>query len=111
MRNYLENFFNYLSGDTMWCDEESGHVESPTGHFALVEIPHNEDDRDYMFREIDALTGHHFGDNESDERPDSGWYVVITDSSGFVHWQNYSTEDAACNAFDALEAEYAEWDN
>lgn len=111
MRNYLENLFNYLAGDTIWCEEEGGHIESPTGHYALVLFPRSKPMREEMIRELENLTGQYaedYPDEDTYIRP--GWYVVRTDSSGFVHWQNYSTEEAACNAFDELEAEYAKWD-
>lgn len=110
MRSYIDSIFNYLAGDTMWNEEASGEVDSPTGHFSLVEIPHGEEG-DKMVREIENLIGSYREDFPEGEDTDitPGWYVVQTDSNGFVYPSHYDNEDDARDGFESLEKSYAEW--
>lgn len=110
MRSYIDSIFDYLAGDTMWNEEASGEVDSPTGHFALVLIPRSKPMRDEMIRELENLTGCYaedYADEDTYIRP--GWYIIKSDSLGFVWPERYTSEDDAREVYEALEEEYGEW--
>ena len=94
-----------------WAVKSDGHVESPTGHFALVEIPEHMGERDEMMDAVYETTDAVFGDDWEDEYilPESGWYIVTEDSQGFVHLYRHSGENAAKAAYARFEREYSTW--
>lgn len=101
MRTNLDTIMHYMVQHG-WKD--SGDVESPAGHFALVEF-------DQWARGV-----------ISDDLPDTdpyavplGWYIVVTDNNGFV-WPEWHGDDddgdghgSAINHYHALEDIYSEW--
>lgn len=81
-----------------WANETTGHVDSPTGHVALIDLT---TERDAM---VDAL------DVDLDTLPAPAWYVVATDQLGFIHYAAHDTESSARFYYDRLDREYAGWD-
>ena len=79
----------------------TGHVESPMGHATLLHIT-RDDIADYASRE---------GDPWVTERRNfaPGWYVVRTDSNGFVFGHAYADEATARADFKLFEHTYARW--
>ena len=98
-----------------WANESSGNSESPTGYFwrisndpADVHIPNTE---------VTSLLEEWFEQNqEVTDSPELraelvGHFIVSTVSSGSVYVVKYDTERELLEAYNTLEAEYAEWDD
>lgn len=82
-----------------WANETTGHVDSPIGHVALIDLT---TERDMMADVFDA---------DLDTLPAPAWYVVVTDHLGFIHYVAYDTEAAARRDYDRLDRENVEWDS
>lgn len=103
MRTNLESVMDVLSSPG-YADAVNGDVESPTGYFALVYVPGGFVSQLTTLDEVRAATG-----DDSLTLVESGWYIVIHDSLGFVHVDHVNDETQARRIFDMLEAEYALW--
>lgn len=88
-----------------WCIKSDGHVESPQGYFALVEIPAHRGELVEMF---DAVEPQSLGD--LDEWPESGWYVTVENSDGLIHVYKCAAKYLAEDAFAEREGAFARWD-
>ena len=98
--DYDPLFKAIVTGD--WSIESDGDVESTTGAFALVEIPHHAGELAEM---QDA-----FNDPDTDYTwPDPGWFVTTEDSNGQIWVYEFASEREATVAYRKLIDEYTEW--
>lgn len=99
-------FFRWIGGD--WFIEDTGEVDCPIGHVALVEVDQA------MIDEYRDEVLKHWREVLAFEIPDLGWYVLITDSNGIIFAQEYGTgtlsEEGARADFAEAERTYSEWD-
>lgn len=96
-----------------WANESSGDSESPTGYF--WRISNFEHDVHQKNNEFNSLIDGWFEQNqEVTDSPELraelvGHFIVSTVSSGFVYVVKYDTERELLEAYNTLEAAYAEW--
>lgn len=95
MRDDIETILDLIIAGG-WANETTGHVDSPTGHVALIDLT---TERERMTDTFDATL------------PDPAWYLVVTDQLGFIHYEAHDTEGSARKFYAALDREYAAWDN
>lgn len=84
-----------------WANESSGDVEAPCGHFALIDMTTERDMMRSILEETDEA--------ECMDEIESAWYIVVTDSQGFVGHMQCDSEAQARFQFDELEAQYGDW--
>lgn len=84
-----------------WANESSGDVEAPCGHFALIDMTTER----AMMRDVLEETG----EAQLIEEIEPAWYIVVTDSQGFVGHMRCDSEAQARFQYDTLEAAYGEW--
>lgn len=84
-----------------WGERSSGNVESPSGYFALVEIPSSEGERHEM---VEALEVGEF------ILPDPGWYLTIENNGGLIWVHQYQSHYSAQREYNKLERLYVAWD-
>lgn len=98
MRSNLESALDALVS-AGWANSSDGDVEAPTGHFAI----------------IDATTERA---TMGDVLEDTGltiydvpvaWFVVVTDSLGFIHPIECASEAEAWSLYREREREYVAW--
>lgn len=82
-----------------WENHSSGHVEAPTGHFAIVDCA---EDRAMLAQVLDIT---------EDDLPAPHYFLVVEDNYGNVHLRMFYTMAAAQDAYAELETAYAEWDD
>ncbi len=87
-----------------WNVTSDGHVESPQGFFAVVEIPAN-------FAEFNDLVDAVDPDSEfeSDDWPEPGWYFTVENSDGLIRVYK-STQRRASAAFQEALGSFAAWE-
>lgn len=92
-----------------WNVKSDGNVESPSGFFALVEIPLSFSERFEMMRAvedaIDAESAFLLGNM------DGGWYLTQEDNNGIIYVYQMETELQAQRFYKDLERTYADWEN
>lgn len=84
-----------------WPDDRSGNVESPSGYFALLYIPEDDEPEHDTFK-----TELPIWDSNC---PHAGWYITTEDGCGTIWAYSMPEEWEARRAFDALEADYDAW--
>jgi hypothetical protein len=84
-----------------WAVKSDGHVESPQGYFAVVEIPDHQGELDEMKDALDLLPG--------EEMPPSGWYFTIENNQGLIFVYRTIDRNAAFFFKERME-EFAKWD-
>lgn len=89
-----------------WNVKSDGDVEANTGHFAIVEIPEHDGERDQM---REAVFMDELDEAEVFDRIPTGWYLVVEDSQGNVTYSQTANRDEAFRLFQTSEAKYAEW--
>lgn len=94
-----------------WANESDGDVESPYGHFSLVEIPEPGGELDELIAACEV--GREYDDGVHQyPLPAPGWYVAVVDSNGF--WWVYATatqsESGARWIFSVMRDQYSQWD-
>jgi hypothetical protein len=89
-----------------WNVKSDGDVEANTGHFAIVEIPEHEGERNQM---RDAVFLDELDPAEVFDTIQAGWYFVVENSQGNVSFVQAKNEADAYRLFQTAEAEYAEW--
>jgi hypothetical protein len=94
-----------------WNIKSDGDVESPSGFFALVEIPKPGGELDEMSGalELDEEMQRQIEDLASSIS--TGWFVTHENSDGLIFVYEMPSELAAKHAYSELEAEFAKWDN
>jgi hypothetical protein len=83
-----------------WCVKSDGHVESPQGYFAIVEIPSHPGELNEM---MEALSTPY-------DFPASGWFITVEDNMGFIFVYRTSGEAQANELYDLLLDQYVKWD-
>lgn len=109
MRTDLENLLDYMISSG-YHDDETGHVDSPTGHVAIVDMTTPDGGAG---RDLDVLRDTYLRDDPYATWPadlERAWYVVRTDDHGFL---DITTADAegATDALEQAEQAYAAWDD
>lgn len=79
-----------------WANASDGDVESPTGHFALIDLT---TEREAMAELLD----------DDEILPDPAWYVVIVDTIGNRYVESHRTEGDATIRYNDLERAYLAW--
>lgn len=82
-----------------WANETDGHVDSPVGHFAIVDLTTERTIIADILAEDDLTL----------EGLPPAWYIVSEDDQGNVAVLQYDTEAEARRAFDYLAGRYSEW--
>jgi hypothetical protein len=80
-----------------WSVASDGDVKASTGHFAIVRIPENENER-FQMREavfLDELDEAEFFDTIA-----AGWYFIVEDSQGRISYSNTKNNAEAFRLFD-----------
>jgi hypothetical protein len=110
MRTPLEALFDaMITGG--WANESDGHVESPTGHFARISNSESEvfgwpgGIKDSFADVISA-----YGMTDEQLREAVGYFLVMTDSQGFIHITRYHAESDLIRRYRQLEDQYADWE-
>ena len=80
-----------------WANESDGHVDSPMGHFAIIDLVN---DRHEM---ADVL------EIDEDELPAAHYYLVVEDSNGNVDVSTYYMFSSAEDEFRDLQQHYVLW--
>lgn len=96
----FDNLFKGIITDG-WAERSDGHVESPQGYFAVVEIPAPGGELTEMG---DAL-----GWEQYQPVPKSGWYLTIENSDGLIYVYR-ATSAEVHKAFDDLAERFARWE-
>lgn len=105
MKTALEALFQaMITGG--WATESDGDVESPHGHFARV---HNATAELAEIGDAFEDTLSAYGRPAEDEIV--GDFIVIEDSQGFVHITRYPNALATIEAYAAIQADYAAWED
>lgn len=100
MRTYIENILDYLASD---ADQSIGSVDE-LGHFAVVSIPTDQAEREDFLSKIDGELSLERDPNKP--TPEGGWYIVLTDASGFIGYSLTDDESDATTRFEKIVAEY-----
>lgn len=82
--------------------DTDGEVDSPTGHFALIEIPEYLHELAAMRDEVDPDS------SLTNDWPESGWYFATENSDGVITVYKGKHHTVA-NAFAAARTDYGEW--
>ena len=85
-----------------WNMKSDGDVESPSGFFALVEIP----DHYGELAEMQDAVG---DETVDDEWPDTGWYVSYENSDGLIFVLECASQHVAERTYDEFEEQYNTW--
>lgn len=103
MMTALEAVLSAMASDRMWC-ENSGDSEAPTGHFARVGI-YEGDMPEVLSAFHDVIEAYGMADtNEL-----LGYWLVVTNSQGFVDITAFDNDAALIAAYEQLESAYDEW--
>lgn len=90
-----------------WNKISDGDVNAPIGHFAIVEIPQNNNElAEIVDAILDVTTGEEVVTLCTAPR---GWYHVREDSDGIVYIDGPHTEITANRIYEAHQATYNEW--
>lgn len=93
-----------------WNIQSDGEVDSPTGHFAIVERPAHPGELNDM---LAAIEDQEDPDNihiiHAFEELNAGFYEVIEDSNGLVHINGPVSREQANTWFHATESAYSQW--
>jgi len=89
-----------------WNVKSDGHVEANTGHFAIVEIPEHEGERDEM---RDAVFLDELDEAEVYDTIQAGWYFVVEDSQGNITYSQTKDRAEAFNLFEKAQEVYSQW--
>lgn len=98
----VEGVFRAIT-DPKWGLMSSGCFEAPTGRFAAVEIPENDDERLKIQKTVFG------GSNEIFDRIEPGWYFVIQRSPDNIIYDKCKNRDYALARFALARAAYVDW--
>lgn len=87
-----------------WCVKSDGHVESPQGYFAVVEIPSHPGELKEMQDAVEE------GMRPFTDWPKAGWYFTTENSDGLIHVYKMS-HDRSWETFAKTLDQYVKWDN
>ena len=100
MRTYIENILDHLASH---ATDSIGSVDE-LGHFAVVSIPTDQAERETFLVQLDGELSLERDPNEP--TPAGGWYIVLTDASGFIGYSLADDEADASARFEKIVAEY-----
>lgn len=104
MRTYIENILNYLASN---CAEDSIGSVDELGHFAVVSIPTDQVERENYLSKLDDELALERDSNEP--TLEGGWYVVLTNSNGFIGYAIADDEANAWARFNKVVAQYTDY--
>jgi hypothetical protein len=88
-----------------WATRSDGNVDSPTGYFAVVEIPDHLHELAEMRDAVDPDS------SLVTDWPESGWYVTVENSDGLIWVFRAGSQLQADTAYDEQVLAYADWDD
>lgn len=104
MRTYIENILDYLASSH--AEDSIGSVDE-LGHFAVVSIPTDQVEREAFLSKLDDELGLERDPNEP--TLEGGWYVVLTDSNGYIGYAIADDEANAWSRFNKIVAQYTDY--
>ena len=106
MKTALESIMQALI-TAGWNNKSNGDVESPTGHYAVVEIPKDDNElADMVDAILDMATGAEIVALCTSGR---GFYTVTENSYGHVFINGPYTEKQTTEWFESKDDAYGEW--
>lgn len=97
----FDEFFKFISPD--FETASSGNVDAPTGYFAVYEVD------EAVVNACQDEFGAVLPPGDQSQVPGFGWYLVVSDSLGFV-WVYSDTQTKVQAAYDQLQHDFALWD-
>lgn len=103
MQDYTQFFKQTITAG--WNVRGDGHVEAPTGYFALIEVPpHQGEFADLMDAVFDTEKP------ENIDLPPVGWYVTVENDQGILRWTRFPSKTQAKLQYERLVKEFIAWD-
>lgn len=107
LHNKYDALFKHIIG-AEWCVKSDGNVESPSGYFALVEIPSHTGEFAEMLDAINTGLPESMQFPEEDW-PEPGWYVTMETEAGTIWVASYPSKSIAEQTYQTLAKHYNEW--
>lgn len=101
--NHDEIFRQIIS--TGWAVKSNGDVDSPSGYFAVVEIPGDTGSLAEMRDAVEPHGEYRYLTNW----PDPGWYVTLENELGQIFVYKTGSQITAMGEYYRLEADYERW--
>lgn len=107
MKSALESVMQYII-TAGWNKISDGDVNAPTGHFAIVEVPTNNNE---LADIVDAIRDEADG-NEIVAlcTAPRGWYLVVENDQGQVFVNGPFSEESTNLMYNITQADFSEWD-
>lgn len=103
-----EEALDFLAGDRLWAEDQTGDVESPTGFVALLDMPDREAAEAGLREYLSVTQQEDAFDHEAVGAMIGAW-IVTTVSTGAVYFESFLSWAEAERTFGEIVEQYHAW--